>query len=162
MRLFELAHLVLDGPSEGAFHMSEQLALNELLRDGGAVHFHKRLLGAPAHQVQGMRHQLFSRAAFAVDENAAAGGRRQCQLLSQRLHGHAFADDAVLAPKLLTQHPVLRGELQLLDGMLQRQQSLIDGKRLFDKVIRSEFGGANRGFNRAVTGNHDDHRPIFQ
>ena len=66
--------------------------------------------GALAEEVQGVRHQFLSRAAFAENQHAAVGGCGQLQLLAQGLHGNAVADDAVRALQFLAQLAVLRGE----------------------------------------------------
>ena len=57
--------------------MAEELALDQLLGDGRAVHFHKRLLAPRPCVVQRVRHQFLAYAALAVDQDAAVGGRRQ-------------------------------------------------------------------------------------
>ncbi len=90
--------------------MAEEFAFDQLLGDGGAVDFHEGLLGAQAEQVQGVRHQFLSRPAFAENQHPAVGGSRQRQLLAQRLHGDAVADDPVLALQFFAQLAVLRGE----------------------------------------------------
>ena len=153
--LLELAHLVFHGPGERAFHVAEQFAFDQFLGDGGAVDFHEGLLGAETEKMQGMRDQFLSGPAFAKNQDAAVGGSRQSQLLAQGLHGDAFANDAVFALQFLTQLAVLRGQSQLLDGVFQRQESLINGKGLFNEIKGAQFRGAHRGFNRSVAGNHD-------
>ena len=73
--------------------MAEQLALDQVFGNGGAVHFDERLGGARAAGMNGVRHQFLAGAALAVDQHAAVGGGHQGELLPQRLHGNAFADD---------------------------------------------------------------------
>ena len=90
--------------------MAEQFAFDQFLGDGRAVHFDERLAGARAHGVQGVRHQFFAGAAFAVDQHAPVGAGHQRQLLAQGLHGHALADDAVARFGALPEAAVL--ELQ--------------------------------------------------
>ena len=70
-------------------------------------------------------------------------------LLAERLHGHAFADDfrgrAVFPqPVKLPIHP------PLLHGILQRDADLLDRQRLFDKIESAELGGLHRSFDIAV------------
>jgi hypothetical protein len=64
------------------FDVAEQLAFDQLFRNGGAVDFDERLGGALAEGVDGVRHQLFASAAFAIDEHAAIGGGHQGKLLA--------------------------------------------------------------------------------
>jgi hypothetical protein len=50
-----------------------------------------------------VRHQFLTSAAFAKNEDPAAGARHQGELLPQRFNGHALADNSVsgiaVAPK---------------------------------------------------------------
>ena len=162
MGLFELARLVLQRAGKGSFDVPEKLAFDELFRNGGAVDFYKRLLGALAVIVQRVGHQFLSRAAFAVDEHAAIGGGGELQLLAQSLHGDAVADDAVAAVQLRAQLAVLRGQLRLLQRVAKRQQGLVNGKRLLNEIEGAELGGADGRFNGAMPGNHDDRGRRFQ
>ncbi len=55
----ELAAALLGGAGEGAGLVAEHLALDELARDGGAVHLLERALGALAREVDGAGDELF-------------------------------------------------------------------------------------------------------
>ena len=134
MGLFELARLVFQRAGEGSLDVPEQLAFDQFFRNGGAVDFHERLLGALAVIVQRVGHQFLSRAAFAIDQHAAIGGGGKLQLLAQGLHGDAVANDAVAAVQFRAQLAVLRGQLRLLQGVAKRQQGLINGKRLLNEI----------------------------
>ena len=82
------------GAGEAAFAVAEQLAFDEVFGDGGAVHLDEGLGGALADGVDGVGDQFLAGAAFAEDQHAAVGAGHQGELLAQRLHGNAFADDA--------------------------------------------------------------------
>ena len=40
--------------------------------------------------------------------------------------------------------------------MLDQDEGLVDGERFFEKVVSAQLGGAHRGFDGAVAGDHDD------
>ena len=48
---------------------------------------------AQALRVDGVGHQFFARAGLAINQHAAVGRRHELNLLAQRLHGNALADD---------------------------------------------------------------------
>src|SRR5260370_33049868 len=96
----KLADLVLAGPRKAALHLPEKLGFDQLLRDGRAAHLDNQAFAAQARRMQGPRHELLARAAPAIDQHAAGGGRRDCDLLAQRLHRNAFADDLITMAQL--------------------------------------------------------------
>ena len=59
----------LGGPGESAFDVPEQLAFNQGGRQRPAIHRDEGLIAPGALRVDGPRHQLFARAAFAHDQN---------------------------------------------------------------------------------------------
>ena len=75
--LLELAFLVGGGAGKRAFAMAEQLALDQVFRNGGAVHLDEHLVLAQAVRVDGVGHQFFAGARFAIDQHAAVGGRHE-------------------------------------------------------------------------------------
>jgi hypothetical protein len=126
----EQAAAIFDGSGEGAAPMPEELALEQRLGDGGAVHREERTVGATAGAMDRPRHQLLSRTGLAFDHHR---DRRRCGALHQAEHlGHglAGADDIheALAPgQVAPQSPHLRAqasfrllqasvELRVLDG----------------------------------------------
>ena len=115
--LLELADLIVGGAGEGSPPVAEELAFDQLVGDGGAVHFHQRLSGPQRAGMQSARHQFFPGAALPVDEHAPVGGRRQRQLLPQRLQGDAFPHDAVAGAELLAQLPVFLRQAQVFEGV---------------------------------------------
>src|SRR5712691_4075964 len=66
---FELSNLQLVGPGEGPTLVPEQLAFQELPRNGGTVDLHERAALPGRQVVNGSRHQVLSRAGFAADED---------------------------------------------------------------------------------------------
>src|SRR5262249_7915238 len=73
-RRLELADAPLGRPGEGAALVAEELALEELVRDRGAVERDER--PAPAGMVvEGLRDQLLPGAGLALDEHGGVGRR---------------------------------------------------------------------------------------
>ncbi len=77
---------------ERAALVAEQLGLDQLLGDGGAVHLHEGLGRQRAGSVDGLGDQLFAGSRLAGDQDARAGRRHLRDLRLQRLHGRAVAD----------------------------------------------------------------------
>jgi len=57
----ELPRLVGDSPGEGATDMTEELAFQQVCRDGSTVDVDKRFLSARAVKMDSARYQLFTR-----------------------------------------------------------------------------------------------------
>src|SRR5204863_5673599 len=83
VRQLELAELLLVRVGERALLVAEELALEQRLRDGGAVERDERLSGARAPIVDRLRDELLAGAALAGDED-----RRL-----ERRHGEHRAED---------------------------------------------------------------------
>ena len=78
--------------------------------------------------MNGVGHQLLTDAAFAINQHAPVGAGHQRQLLAQRLHRHAVADDQGL---LMILQPVeFLFEPAMLDGIFGGDGDLVDGERL--------------------------------
>src|SRR5262245_53334056 len=75
--------------------MAEQLALEQIERNRGAVHFDERASAARAERVDGPRHELFARTGLSVNQYGCLGGCDAFDLLEDRLEGRTGADDLV-------------------------------------------------------------------
>src|SRR5205814_7585041 len=104
------------------------------------------------------RDELFSRSAFAVNQNAAVGRSSDADLLAQRFHGNAVANHLITMAELAAKRLIFFLEASLLHGVAHEDDDAFERKRLFDKVERAEFCRAHSRFDAAVTGNHDDRR----
>src|SRR5262249_46063176 len=102
--------------------------------------------------------ELLSGAAFAVDEDAAIGGRSDADLLAKSFHGDAVAEDLVAVAQLGTKRLVFFFEVPLLNGVADKNDDFFECERLFDEIEGAEFGGADGSVNGGVAGNHDDRR----
>src|SRR5690606_24714551 len=89
----ELARLVGDRAGEGALDVAEQLALEQVLRDGAAVDGDERPVLARRAAVDLAGDQLLAGAGLAGDEHRDVGGRHLLHLAEPLLHRPAGADD---------------------------------------------------------------------
>ena len=139
---------------EGAAHVPEQLALDQLLGDGRAVHLDERPGASAAQGVDRAGHQLLARAVLAEDEHAAVGRRRHRDLFAQRGHLAAVADHGQPLIDPLAQRAVLRFEVALAHGVPHHQQGLLERQRLLDEVERAHLDRAHGRLDVAVAGDH--------
>src|SRR5262249_57572151 len=91
--LLELADAATLGAGEGALLVAEELALQQALRDGGAVEGQERRLGPGAVLVDGAGDQLLAGAALAGDQHGDVLSRDAADGLVDLAHGGAGADD---------------------------------------------------------------------
>src|SRR5882672_4699756 len=109
MRELEPPGLARGGAGEGAFLMSEQLGLEQVLGDRRAVDRDKWTVGPGAQRMQCAREQFLSRAALTLDQYRRVGAGRAMQLLRDLPQLRILADDARGATalgELLLEHEV--------------------------------------------------------
>src|ERR1019366_10435641 len=94
---------VIDGARERALAMSEELRLDELLRNGSAIDVDERLLRALRQTVQRPRDDLLAAAVLAGDQDAAVRRRRRPDLLVELLHRLALADQQLFERESLVE-----------------------------------------------------------
>ena len=92
VRLFELPPFHRRGSGEGPALVSEQLALDQRLRNGGAVDRHERMAMARALLMYRARHQLLAGAVLSRDQQAAARGTGRRDQPAKPLHARRGAD----------------------------------------------------------------------
>ncbi len=138
--------------------MAEQLRLDQLLRDGGAVDVDEGLLGAQRVAVQRARDDLLAAAVLAGDEHARRRWRRAADLLLEFVHHLAVADEDLFEREVLTQIADLLPQPAVVEGVIDGEQNALEGERLLQKIVGTEARGLHRGFDAAVAGDHDDGR----
>ena len=87
----------LDGAGERAARVSEDLALQQLLRDGGRVHGDERSIATRASRVDRARDELLAHAGLARDEHRGARSRDEVDGGLQRAHRRPAADELRMA-----------------------------------------------------------------
>src|SRR5262249_22765345 len=85
---------VLDRPGKGPADMAEELALEQLFRNRGAVDPHQRPVFARAQVVDRPRNQFLSRARFSKDKDVGLGWRDRGNLRQHFLKSRAASNDA--------------------------------------------------------------------
>ena len=92
--LLEAAHPRAGGAGEGALFVAEELALEQMLRDGRAIDGDEPLRAPLAVVVNGAGDELLARAALAGDHHRGVAVRDAADHLEDLLHGDRLADDA--------------------------------------------------------------------
>ena len=162
VRQLELPRLALHGPREGAALVAEQLALQDVGGDGGAVDRQEAEIPARRVLVDGVGDQLLAGAALPDDQHAAAGGRHERQLVQHLLHAGRRPDDLpegelLLEPLLEARH--LLGQAALLDRDRHALPQLDQVDRLLEVVIGPLLHGVHGRLHRAEPGDHQHGDP---
>ena len=137
--------------------MAEKLGFDELFGNRGAIHFDKWIAAARALGVKGARDELFSGAAFAVNEDAAMRGRGEGDLLTQSFHRNAVAENAVALLEFSAEAAIFLFQAQIVQSVFYGEDGFFERERLFDEVECAKLGGAHGRFDFSVTGDHHDH-----
>jgi len=77
---------------ERAAFMAKKFALNQIFRDGGAIHLDERRAGARAGAIERAGDQFFARAALALDQYGGLRMRHLADELAQIFHGRTLAE----------------------------------------------------------------------
>ena len=156
LRLLKTPDAILAGPRESPFHMSEELRLQQLPRDGVAVNSHKRHRRPSTRQVQRAGCHLLARTGLARDQNRRATGTHQPNQIRDFRHGRPVAYQA-LAPGLGRRlHPRARGK-----GDLPLQLCRADRLRQHPgRAQAQEPAGLIEQSSRRVGLNQADHRQL--
>ena len=141
-------------PVIGALLVTEELALQQLGRDGGAVDRHKGPTGARALLVHETRQHLLARPALSLQEKRNLRVHHLAQRAHDLLHGRAGCHEPLLqyflalpATGVTASHaqPIRQGhDVVVVEGLLQI-------------VHRPQLHGMHRRVHRGV-GSDDDHR----
>src|SRR5205807_2285532 len=123
IRLLEFSDFVLAGSREAAFDVPEQLGLDQLLGNRGAIDFDKGLIAAKARGVQRASHQLFSRPAFSVNQDTPVRRSGKRNLLPQRPDRYAVSVQLGASAKLFPEAAVLQFKPVNFKGIFDNQNN---------------------------------------
>ena len=159
LHLLELADAAAVGAGEGALLVAEQLALQQVLRDGRAVEGQERRLGSGAVLVDGAGDQFLAGAALAGDQHRHVLGGDAADGLVDLAHGRAGADDGAVHVRVrrgLGDH----GRLAHPPGHFQRladhPPQLVQVERLEQVVVGALLHRLDGRVRRLGQGDEDD------
>ena len=115
--LLKFADFVFRRTGKAALDVAKKLGFDQFLRDRRAVDFHKGALAPKTRGMQRARNEFLACAALTIDQDAPVGWRRDGNLLAERLHGHAVADNLVAVTQFAAEQLVLFFEAALLNGV---------------------------------------------
>jgi len=136
----------------------EQLGLDQLRRNGRAVHLHERPRGKRARGVNVRRQQFLPRSRFADQQHARIRPRRHRGLFHHAQPRRAGPDHLGRAAHQVAQALVLLPQRGVLHGVLHRQQHAVAAQRLLQEIEGSGARRLHRVGDGAVPGNHDGRR----
>jgi hypothetical protein len=140
----------------------EQLVLQDLVGQGGAVDRDEGPGPARAERVQGAGDQLLAGAALSQHEDGGVVGSHPFQRVEQLLHGARLAHDA--EPGHLLAGDGGRGGdgaalARALDAAVERGQQVLDLDGLGQEVRGAAFHRLHGGVDRAEAGDDDRRQP---
>src|SRR5262249_14212398 len=143
VRLLEEAAPLLLRTGERAALVAEQLALDELARDGRAVDLHEGPVGARRQAVDGARDELLARAALARHEDRRLGRRDLLDLVEEALHRRAPPDHLEARELLLGDARELALGLGGVEDVADTDEHALSRERLLEEVAGAELDGAH-------------------
>jgi hypothetical protein len=149
------------GAGERPLLVAEQLALDELAADRGAVHRDERALAPGAALVERVCDELLPGAALAADEHGEVGLRDLLDRLEHALHRGARADqvlEAEIAGEPRAQPAVLAGEPRAFERASHDEADLVVVERLGNVVLGPELHRLDRDLLAAVRRDHHHRR----
>ena len=161
VRLLDLAHPAVGRPGERPLFEPEELAFQQVLRDGDTVDDLEGLVRAQAVGVDRAGDQLLARARLAADEHGGLGRGDPADRLVDLLHGAAAPDEGVAAGEAgRAVHVHGRAhEAAGLQGLADDAEHARDVEGLEHVVESAQLGGLDRVLGRAE-GRHDDDRQL--
>ena len=157
-RGLELADAALDGAGERAALVAEELALEQLVGDRGAVEGDERP-AAIGMVMDRAGDELLAGAGLALDQDRGVGRRHATDHLVDLLHGGGAADDELLALlELAPQALEVVRQTTELERAVDQHGDLIQVEGLRQVVVRAALGGLDRVGHRVLRGHDDDQR----
>jgi hypothetical protein len=157
--LLEEADLVVASVGERALDVPEQRALQQRLRDRGAVDAHERLVATASTGVQRPRHELLAGAALTGHQHGGIGVRHAVELREEILHRRAVAEQLVEARGagcLLAEHADLLLQRPVTERPFEDEREVVHLERLGDEVVRAGADGGDGRVEAAERSHHED------
>ena len=157
--LFKLAQPLRRGAGERTPLVAEELTLDQILGDGGAVDRHIRFGGPVAVPVQAAGDQLLAGAALAGDHDRGVAGGELADDLENLLHGGRGTDNALLVLLGVDDGLVAGGGLAVglgAQGALDQRQELRRVKGFHHVVVGPKLHRLDGGLGRAECGHEND------
>ena len=145
---------------ERAALVTEQLALDQLGWNRGAVDLDERPRRERALAVDVRGEQLLAGSRFAGQQHAGVGPRDLRGLVDHVAERVAPADHLRRVADQLPEPLVLALQIRSLDRVLDHEEHAVAGQRLLQEVERAGSRRLDRVADRAVTGDHDHRRGI--
>ncbi len=150
------------GSCKSALLVAEELAFDQVLRDRGAIDLDIGFVAPRAVAVEFPRDHLFAGSAFARDQDGGIGRGNPLDDLAHPVNCRTPADDLSGRAFPFAEVPVDLDQLAVRLRLLQDNFDLA-GREGLDQVVKSAGPHAGHGaFNRAVAGDDDDRRPLWQ
>src|SRR4051794_14625108 len=149
----EAALAAIGGAGERALFVAEDLALEQGLRNRGAVDRDEREAGARAELMNRLRDELLAGTRLTGDEHRCTRRRRLLDHLVDLPHLRAVADDraegAVLA-QLAAQRLHLAHRLEPFDDLVEENLQALNVDRLGEVVVGAFLDRLDRGLDRSL------------
>ena len=163
VRQLEAALAALRRTGERPALMAEKLALDQVLRNGRAVHLDERLAAPRAAAVEFARDHFLARAALARDEHRRIGGRHPVDQLPQAGHRGTAADQqGIIVLRVVAQQPAHAQQLPVSLRLAQNHVDLARRKRLQHIVERPRQHAGDGRLDRAEPRDHHHERALRQ
>ncbi len=160
MGVFHQAPFVLPGPGKGTFHVTEQLALQHIFRNGGTVYGNEAVVLLAAVGMNRLGHQLFSRAAGPGNQDGALGRRHLADAIENVTHHRCAPQEGgkpVLFSQRLPQGPVFPRDGLKTHDVFDGHQDPLPAEGLGNVIAGPLACGLHGRFDGAESG-HDNHR----
>src|SRR5438093_2004586 len=154
----DLPHPVVDRTRERAALVAEELALEERVREGGAVERAEAAALALALEVDGAGGQLLTGPRLAVDEDGGIVLRQHADGLEDLVHDAVAAHhvgERVAVGELAAEVADLVEQAALLEDLLGGEEDLLLLERLGDVVARTLLDRLDGALDAGVAGDHD-------
>jgi hypothetical protein len=156
VRLLEFPGAIRHGAGERALHVAEQLALDQLRWDRGAVHLDERRLRARALRVDRARHELLPRAVLRRDQHARRRLAYALDLLDHRADRVRRADDLERERTTSRSRVFSSCRSRCASAFRSVTRMRIGVERLLEDVVRAVLCRLDGGLDRRVAADHDD------